>query len=228
MNTTPLRFDGQHVVVVGGSSGIGRAVAAAAEAAGARVTALGRHTPIACDLTDDASVVQAFQRTGAIDHLVLTPGARVGSPRLDQLTDAELLAAYQVKLFGSLRALRAALPVLSPTASITLTSGQLARKPSPGGLLKGSLNAAVDAAGRQLAKELAPRRVNVVSPGAIDTPLWGADGDAARAATLARVGGALPVGRVGRPDELAQAYLLAMATGFMTGSVIDVDGGGLL
>jgi NAD(P)-dependent dehydrogenase (short-subunit alcohol dehydrogenase family) len=222
-----LRFDGQHVVVVGGSSGIGRGVAQAAEAAGARVTVLGRHTAIPCDLSDDASVVQAFQRTGPIDHLVLTPGARVGSPRLEQLTDAELALAFDVKLFGSLRAIRAALPVLAPNASITLTSGQLARKPSPGGLLKGSLNAAVEAAGRQLAKELAPRRVNVVSPGAIDTPLWGAD-DAARSATLARIGGTLPVGRTGRVDELAQAYLLAMSTGFMTGSVIDIDGGGLL
>jgi NAD(P)-dependent dehydrogenase (short-subunit alcohol dehydrogenase family) len=224
--TSSIQFDGRHVVVLGGTSGIGRAVAQAARVAGARVTVLGRDTEIPCDLTDPASVTRAFERTGPIDHLVLTAGARVGSPRLEQLTDAELALTYEVKLFGNLRAIRAALPVLRPHASITLTSGLLSRKPSAGGLLKGSVNAAVEAAARQLAKELAPRRVNVVSPGVIDTELWGSD--ATRNATLARIGAGLPAGRVGRPDELAQVYLLAMGTGFMTGAVIDVDGGGLL
>jgi NAD(P)-dependent dehydrogenase (short-subunit alcohol dehydrogenase family) len=223
---SPIRLDGRHVVVLGGTSGIGRAVADAAQSAGARVTVLGRGTEIPCDVTDADSVDRAFARISSIDHLVLTAGARVGSPRLDQLTDAELALTYEVKLFGSLRAIRAALPMLAPQASITLTSGLLARKPSAGGLLKGSVNAALEAAARQLAKELAPRRVNVVSPGVVETELWG--DDAARSATLARIGAGLPSGRVGRPDELAQVYLLAMATGFMTGSVIDVDGGGLL
>src|SRR5258706_5158401 len=167
-----IRLDGRHVVVLGGTSGIGRAVAHAAQAAGARVTVLGRNTEIPCDVTDANSVDRAFEHTGSIDHLVLTTGARVGSPRLDQLTDAELALTYEVKLFGSLRAIRAALPVLAPQASITLTSGLLARKPSAGGLLKGSVNAALEAAARQLAKELAPRRVNVVSPGVIETALW--------------------------------------------------------
>jgi len=224
MNTKTLLHD-QHVVVVGGTSGIGQAVAAAAHAAGAKVTALGRGSAIACDVTDPVSVTQAFERLGPVDHLVLTAGARVGSPHLAQLTDAELALTYEVKLFGALRALRAALPKLAPQASVTLTSGLLSRKPSAGGLLKGSVNAAIEAAARQLAKELAPRRVNVVSPGVIDTELWSG---AAREATLARIGAGLPVGRVGRPEEVAQAYLFAMVSGFVTGSVIDVDGGGLL
>src|SRR5258706_14359168 len=118
-----------------------------------------------CDFPDANSVHRGYERTGSIDQLVLTAGARVGSPRLEQLTDAELALTYEVKLFGSLRAIRAALPLLAPQASITLTSGLLARKPSAGGLLKGSVNAALEAAARQLAKELAPRRVNLVNPG---------------------------------------------------------------
>jgi NAD(P)-dependent dehydrogenase (short-subunit alcohol dehydrogenase family) len=222
---TSIRLNDQHVVVVGGTSGIGRAVANAAQNAGARVTVLGRGSAITCDVTNTASVNTAFQRLGQINHLVLTAGARVGSPRLDQLSDAELVLTYDVKLFGALRVIRAALPVLAPNASITLTSGVLARKPSAGGLLKGTVNAAIEAAARQLAKELAPRRVNVVSPGVVDTELWSGD---TRNATLARIGAGLPVGRVGQPDELAQAYLLAIGTGFMTGAVVDVEGGALL
>ncbi|WP_342620342.1 SDR family oxidoreductase [Rhodoferax sp. GW822-FHT02A01] len=218
-------LQGQHVVVVGGTSGIGRAVVRAAQTAGAKVTALGRGSGIACDVTDPDSVNQAFARLGPVDHLVITAGARVGSPSLAQLTDAELALTYEVKLFGALRAIRFALPKLAPQASVTLTSGLLSRKPSAGGLLKGSVNAAIEAAARQLAKELAPRRVNVVSPGVVDTELWSGS---TREATLARIGAGLPVGRVGLPHELAQAYVLAMANGFMTGAVIDVDGGGLL
>jgi len=100
--TSPFRFDGRHVVVVlGGTSGIGRAVALAAHTAGARVTMLGRDTEIPCDVTDPATVTRAFERTGPID-LVLTAGARVGSPRLEQLTDIELALTYEVKLFGNL------------------------------------------------------------------------------------------------------------------------------
>ena len=218
-------LQGQHVVVVGGTSGIGQAVVAAVQVAGAKVTALGRGSAIVCDVTDPIGVNRAFEGLGPVDHLVITVGARVGSPSLAQLTDAELALTYEVKLFGALRALRAALPKLAPRASVTLTSGLLSRKPSAGGLLKGSVNAAIEAAARQLAKELAPRRVNVVSPGVVDTELWSG---ATRETTLARIGAGLPVGRVGLPHELAQAYVLAMTNGFMTGSVIDVDGGGLL
>lgn len=216
---------GSHVVVVGGTSGIGQAVAAAAQAAGARVTVLGRSSALACNLGSADSVNQVFAQVGALDHLVITAGARVGSPSLGQLSDAELQQTYDIKLFGALRAIRAALPRLAPQASITLTSGLLSRKPSAGGLLKGSVNAAIEAAARQLAKELAPRRVNVVSPGVVDSALWSGP---ERDATLARIGSGLPVKRVGQVEDLAQAYLLAMTNGFMTGSVIDVDGGGLL
>ena len=135
---------------------------------------------------------------------------------------------FDVKLFGSLLAVREALPYLTERASVTFTSGLLARKYSSGGLLKSTVNAALEAAAKNLAKELAPRRVNVVSPGVVDTELWGEAGSAARQATLARIGQALPVGRVGQPPELAQAYLLAMTNGFISGSVLDVEGGALL
>lgn len=231
----PHTLQDQHVVVVGGSSGIGRAVARAAYAQGARVTILGRTAQAgdglaarAVDIKDPAGLAGAFAALETIDHLVITAGARVGSSQLSQLQADELQLGFETKLFGALFAIQAALPFLAPRASITLTSGLLSRKFGPGGLLKSILNAAVEATGKNLAKELAPRRVNVVSPGVVDTELWGEADSQGRTATLQRIGAGLPVGRVGRPDELAQAYLLAMANGFMTGAVIDVEGGGLL
>lgn len=228
-------FQSQRVVVIGGNSGIGRGVALAAQAQGAEVVVLGRSAKsedglraIAADLADPASLARAFAEIGQIDHLVITAGARVGSSKLAELSSAGLELTYQIKLFGALYAIQAALPHLSPTASITLTSGLLSRKFGAGNLLKSTANAAVEAAGKSLAKELAPRRVNVVSPGVIDTELWGEAGSEQRTATMARIGAGLPVGRVGQPQEIAQAYLLVMQNGFMSGAVVDVEGGGLL
>jgi uncharacterized protein YjiS (DUF1127 family) len=97
-----------------------------------------------------------------------------------------------------------------------------------GTVVKGALNGAVDTAGRHLARELAPRRVNVVSPGVVDTSLWGEAWSEARNPFIARVAPTLPAGRVGRLEELARAYLFLMTNGFVTGSVLDVDGGRLL
>jgi len=225
----------QQVVVIGGTSGIGRAVAQEAAARGAIVTVIGRSAKTdgniraaVADVTDSAALTQAFAAISKIDHLVLTAGARVGSPKLTDLSREELELAFNVKLFGSLFAIQAALPYLSPNASVTLTSGLLSRKFGPGSLLKSGLNAAVDATAKSLARELAPRRVNVVSPGVVDTELWGEAGAESRVAAMARIGKGLPVGRVGTPQDLAQAYMFAMENGFVSGAVIDVEGGGLV
>lgn len=221
----------RHVVVVGGSSGIGQAVAELASSAGARVTILGRQARpaagiAACqvDITATDRLAGVFAELGPIDHLVVTAGARIGSPTLADLQRDTLQLAFDTKVFATLFVVQAALPHLAERGSITLTSGLLSRKFTSGSLLKSALNAAIEAIGKSLARELAPRRVNVVSPGVTDTAAWGD----ARQPALLRIGAGLPLGRVGRPEEVAQAYLLAMQNEFMTGSVIDVDGGGLL
>ena len=224
------------MVVLGGTAGIGQAVARAAAAAGARVTVLGRSAKtdgsihgIAVDANDTASLGSALVQAadgGKIDHLVITIGSRTSPPPVASLQRADLEQGFGTKLFAALMAVQAALPHLAERASITLTSGLLSRKPTATGLLRASINAAVEAAAKNLAKELAPRRVNVVSPGVVDTEVWGAPAD--REAMLARIGSGLPVGRVGTPEDLAQGYLLAMTNGFMAGAIIDIDGGGLL
>lgn len=232
---------GRSVVVIGGGSGIGRAVAAAARRQGARVVIAGHdavRTRIAAealgvegltaDLGDHASLAALFRSVGSLDHLVVTAGPQIGSPAFAQLDLTAARRAFEVKLWGTAEAVQAALPHLAPDGSVTLTSGLLSRKASVGSLAKTVMNAAVEALGKSLAKELAPLRVNVVSPGVTATENWRAIPADGRDAFYAKVGAGLPVGRVGRAEEVAAAFLFAMTTGFVTGSVIDVDGGGLL
>jgi NAD(P)-dependent dehydrogenase (short-subunit alcohol dehydrogenase family) len=218
----------QTVVVIGGLSGIGKAVAEQAAAAGARVIAAGRRSAPQVDIADDASVQRFFAEVGEFDHLVVTSGPVIASARLADLNVADAMAAFNVKFFGQLRAVKFAAPFLRAGGSVTLTSGLLARKAVAGALVKATMNAAVESMTKTLARELAPLRVNVISPGMVETGMWGEMTDAERAAMAQRAGSGLPVGRVGQPSELAQAYLMVMQNGFMTGAVVDVDGGGVL
>jgi NAD(P)-dependent dehydrogenase (short-subunit alcohol dehydrogenase family) len=226
------------IVVIGGLSGIGRAVAERAAAAGARVIAAGRRAAPAdfpaqietaqLDIGDEDAVQRFFAALGAVDHVVVTAGPVIPSQRIAELDIAAAQQAFDTKVFGQLRVARHAAAHIAPGGSITLTSGLLARKAVPGGLVKSAMNAAVEAIGKTLAKELAPVRVNVVSPGMVETGMWGPLPEAERQAMARRAGAGLPVGRVGQPDDLAAAYRLVLDNGFMTGAVIDVDGGGLL
>jgi len=222
------------VVIIGGSSGIGAAVAMLAHSEGADVISVSRSGKavagkgVAADVTIPGSLRDALQRCNEIDHLVHTAGARVASAPLGSLDMESAALAFQTKLFSAIEAVKVILPLLSPSGSITLTSGQVSRKFGIGSMLKGAINAATDAVGKHLAKELAPRRVNVISPGVINTDLWGDLGSSTRQATMERVAAGLPVKRVGTSAELAQAYLFLMTSGFATGTVLDIDGGGLL
>ncbi|MBM9485516.1 SDR family oxidoreductase [Pseudomonas sp. ICBG1301] len=230
-------LNGKTVIVIGGSSGIGAAVAKAAAARGAQVVLAGRRLASGVDnglrsepvdVTDAASLQRLFATVGRFDHLVYTSGPSV---RAKTLVETDLLEAqdnFNVKLWGALRAIQQALPYLHEHGSISLTSGQLGRKLAPGQFIKTGINAATEALGKQLAKELAPRRVNVVSPGVIDTPAYAGLAEEQRVAMFAKAGEGLPVGRVGQAEEVAAGYVLAMENGFMTGAVIDIDGGGLL
>ncbi len=221
------------VVVVGGTAGIGRAIAIEAAAAGARVTVASRDRQkvermatelgapargAVVDLTDNASVLRFFKDAGEIDHLIL-PGSQVsGGPfKAPSMSDAE--ASLNSKFWGPYRAVHAA--QMAKSGSIVLFSGVASRKPGFGWPAITALNAAVEALGKALAVELAPVRVNVVSPGVVDTELWGKD----RSAALASMTAKLPVPRPGRPEEIASVVMAILTSTFMTGAVIDVDGG---
>ncbi|QVM98971.1 SDR family oxidoreductase [Pseudomonas sp. SORT22] len=226
----------QTVLVLGGASGIGAAVARQARARGARVIVASRQAVSpgegieACvaDITDTRALQVLFAGVGTVDHLVISAGPAVQARPLAQ-SDLQLAReAFEVKFWGALQAIQLALPHLSAHASISLTSGLLSRKFVAGQMIKTTLNAALEALARQLAKELAPRRVNVVSPGLTETEAYAGMDAESRQAMFARAGAGLPVGRVGAADEVAAGYLLAMENGFMTASVIDIDGGGLI
>ncbi|PMU51628.1 dehydrogenase, partial [Pseudomonas sp. GP01-A14] len=199
--TSPL--NGTTIIVIGGSSGIGAAVAKQAVARGAHVVLAGRRLSSTVengvrseqvDVTDAASLQRLFETVGPFDHLVYTAGPAVQAKALIE-TDLNMAQDnFNVKLWGSLRAIQSALPFLAERGSITLTSGQLGRKTVAGQFIKTGINAATEALGKQLAKELAPRRVNVVSPGVIDTEAYAGLSDEQRLAMFAKAGGALPVG----------------------------------
>jgi NAD(P)-dependent dehydrogenase (short-subunit alcohol dehydrogenase family) len=229
-----------HVVVIGGSAGIGRAISKGAVDAGARVTIASRNaervreaaaalgSSVAggvVDQTDARSLNAFFAKAGQIDHLVLA-GSEVkpGPFRSQSIADAQ--TSMVSKFWGQYAAIKAA--KVAPTGSIVLFSGAASRKVNAGVPALSAINAAIEALGKALAVELAPIRVNVVSPGIIDTDLWAGIPKEARAATLARFTEKNPVARPGTAEEVAAMVLAMLANTFMTGAVIDVDGGALL
>jgi NAD(P)-dependent dehydrogenase (short-subunit alcohol dehydrogenase family) len=236
-----VRLSGSNVVVVGGSSGMGAAIAALAAAEGARVTVSSRSPAqlsapegmavLPLDLGIPQSITDFSASLESIDHLVVTAHAATTLRTLKpvQAIDlADLEAVFRVKLFGTLRLVGACLPMMTRRSSITLFSGAASRRTIPNHVGLGALNAAVEATGRQLAKELAPIRVNVLSPGLVRTPAYDAMPAAEREAMFSARSAALPVGRVGTADDIALATIHLMCNGYITGTVQDIDGGALL
>lgn len=235
-----MSLAGKHVVIIGGSSGIGKAVAMAALAAGASVhigssnaerlnSALALLGPgasgTAVDVCDEASVEGFFPNAPAIDHLVYTAGdwARRKTQVGAKFELAEAQASVETRFWGVLLAIKHALPIMSQGGSITLTSGLYAHRPAKGTSLITAFNGAVEHLGRGLAVDLAPIRVNVVTAGFIDTEAWSAISEEMKQGMTARQ----PIARPGLPAEVAEAYLYFMRAGYTTGQVNIVDGGGL-
>ncbi|MCW2238742.1 SDR family oxidoreductase [Azospirillum canadense] len=228
------------VLVIGGSSGIGLATAKAAAQAGASVTiasrsqdkldaavaAVGGNTRAAVlDTRDDAAVERFFTGEAPWDHIVVSAAQTPSGPvRTLGLSDAK--AAMESKFWGAYRVAKAA--KISEGGSLTFVSGFLSVRPSATSVLQGAINAALEALARGLALELAPVRVNAVSPGLIATPLWSGLSEAKREAMFAGAAQRLPARRVGQPEDIANAILFLASTSFATGSTVRVDGGGAI
>ena len=225
------------IVIFGGSSGIGRATALAAAAAGAQVLAVGRdqaalgslaseapgvRTAVA-DIRDEAAVGHALEGLGHIDHVLVSAGTVMGTPLLASGMDA-LRGPFDERVFGTMHVVRQAAPRMRE-GSFVFVTGDLVERPVAGVSAVGAAAAAVEALARSWALELAPLRFNIVSPGAADTPLqekiFGAGRDQAIADQAARI----PLRRIGRPEEIAQAVLSLFANGFANGATLHVDGG---
>lgn len=234
----PVLLKDKTVVVVGGSSGIGYATAELCKAEGAKVIIASRPgdklqaaakrlgvRAIAADVTSDAAVESLFQECGTVDHVAVT-AAQLRSAHIKELSIADAKATMESKFWGAWRVARSA--SIAPGGSLTIVSGFLSVRPRPASAIVGAANGALESLARSLAIDLAPVRVNAVSPGIIDTPIRAAMPEAARKTMLENVAAALPVKRVGVGEDIARQILAFMTIGFMTGSIVYVDGGGLV
>lgn len=222
------------VVIMGGTAGIGLATAELLAADGAEVIVTGRDAERLAAVKDrvaaaeqvdgsrEEEVAAFFERLGAFEHLVLafSPGP-VGFGPLRETAAANIRKAVEGKLLPYLLAVRQA----QATDSITLISAASARAALPGTAALAAVNGGIERMVPPLAAELAPVRVNAVSPGVIDTGWWSFLPDEQRQAQFTAVAETLPAQRVGRPEDVAQAVRYVIGAGYVTGTVLPVDGG---
>lgn len=233
---------GKHVLIIGGSSGLGLALARLAAEADARVTIAGRSADKAAaavrglgekartavvDISDPDAVRGLIKGMPTLDHLVTTAAELAFAP-LGKITDAQIDRGLRSKVWGPFAAAQAAAGKLRAAGSITFFSGAAAYKPGPGTALVATVNAALEGLAKALAVELAPVRVNVVSPGVVDTPVWAGMSPGQRKAMFDQLAASLPVRRIGTAEEVAAAAMAVITNGFITGTVIHVDGGARL
>lgn len=226
------------VLVIGRGSGIARAVALAARDAGAHVVAAGRNAEALAaayagepgirtetvDVTDDDSISTLGERLGTLDHIVSTASARARG-RLADLTRDQVRASLDTKVIGPLMLAKHLGPRIDEGGSLVLFSGVAAFKIAVGTLAVAVTNGAADTLTRSLAVELAPIRVNAISPGVIDTGAWDALGDRGKTAMFAQQSERNPARRIGTADDIAGAVLFALTSTFLTGVTLAVDGG---
>lgn len=232
----------KRIVIIGGTSGIGLAVAEAAAREGAVVTvASSRQATVdtalarlprgtagqAVDVKDEGQLAGFFGRVGPFVHLVFTAGdwGGMGGGPLEQLDLARAAGIFAVRFWGALAAVKQAQKFLEPGGSVTLTDGMIAHRPRKGSSVSTGMAGAVEHLTRALAVELAPVRVNAVCPGAIRTEVWNSIPEEQRDERFRRMTDRLPIRRIGEPGEVAEAYLYLMRGGYTTGQVLYVDGG---
>ncbi|MEI9411731.1 SDR family oxidoreductase [Mesorhizobium salmacidum] len=238
-----MSISNQKILIVGGGSGMGLALARRCLEAGAEVIIAGRgedRLRQACealgnsaaletttvDITREDQVAALFAGIGGLDHIVSTAADIDGAYRL--LPELDLAAAQRVvdsKIFGPLLLAKHGAPRLAVAGSMTFVSGIAAYRPAARGSVVAAVNAALEGMVRALAVELAPIRVNAVSPGWVDTEIWAQVAGDRKAETLAAMAERLPVGRIGQPDDIADAIFFLMGNGFTTGTTLHVEGG---
>jgi NAD(P)-dependent dehydrogenase (short-subunit alcohol dehydrogenase family) len=238
-----MTLTGKHVVLLGGTSGIGLTTAALASQLGAEVTVASSNpdtvkraletlppttTGEVIDLTDNTDVAGLFERIGPLDHLVFTAGESLTMLELRGMDLDRARKAFNLRYFGMLGAVSAAIPHLRPGGSIVLTSGTAGDRPGAGWSIAASICGAIDSLVRAMAVELAPLRVNAVKPGVIRSPLWLNLDEQTRISLYDGTAGSIPLGRVGETEDVAKAYVYLMNQDFATGTVVTVDGGTVL
>ena len=224
----------KRVLVVGGSSGLGLAVSRLARERGASViiasrSASDKHEELAAsvgaeietvslDVTAEQDVESALERVGGIDHMVITTRPRLNSASFAQTDLDHVRQAFETKFWGQCRLIQKARSRISPDGSIVLTSGIAGERVYAGGFAMGVINSATETLCRALAVELAPIRINAVSPGFV----------APKPPEVEERAQWFPAGRTARAEEVAEAYIHLMVSPYVTGTTLVVDGGARL
>ncbi|NHM31372.1 SDR family oxidoreductase [Neobacillus terrae] len=234
-----MTLQGKRVVVLGGTSGIGLATAKAFLNESAQVVIASRSESklseakqvlggnvegYEIDFRSEEKVKEFFSKVGAFDHLVVTAGEGAMG-HFSELPVASAKEAFDSKFWGQYITVLAALPYLKDESSITLTSGVYGVRPPQGATTLAAINSAIDGLVRGLAIDLAPIRVNVVSPGIVDTPIYAGMPDEQRQGMFSGIAQQLPVGRIAQPEDIAESYVYLAKNGFTTGTAVLIDGG---
>jgi NAD(P)-dependent dehydrogenase (short-subunit alcohol dehydrogenase family) len=228
----------QTVLVVGRGGGLARGIVLAARDAGAQVVAAGRDQEAlseaydgergvstdVVDLTDEASIEALGKRLGSVSHVVSTASARARG-KVPDLDREAVRRSFDTKVIGPLMLAKHLAPRVAEGGSFVIFSGVFATKIRVGTLAVAITNAAADTLARSLALELAPIRVNAISPGVIDTGAWDALGEQGKADYFADMSARNPARRIGTVDDIAGAVLFAMTSTFLTGQTLHIDGG---
>lgn len=229
------------IAVIGGSSGIGRGIAAATLTTGATIVIAGRNEErlrtaahalgaperlriAVADVTREADVHAFFAEHGPFDHVVVTAADVPGYLPIGQLEVAAARRLIDSKLLGPLLIAKHAPGAMPRGGSITLTAGVAAERPAPGGAVVAAVNGALISLVRALALELAPIRVNALSPGWVETPVWSAVAGERAPQMLEQMAARLPLRRLGTPADVAEGALFAMRSNLLTGAVLPLDG----
>ncbi|KAA8681419.1 SDR family oxidoreductase [Vibrio gigantis] len=226
MNNELTNQEKNTFVIIGGTSGIGKALAMQLRNESNTVHIASRHTGV--DITNEKSLCDYFESIGAFDHLIMTAGSYAPAGKVTDVAIEDAKTAFDTKFWGSLNVAKHAARYMTPNGSITLTTGMLSRKVVAGTYVKTAINAALESVTKVLAKELSPIRVNAVSPGLTMTEAYKNMDESARTTMYDNAKNNLPAGKVGEPSEIAMGYLFAINNPYVTGSIIDIDGGAQL
>jgi len=252
---TTANLNDQTILVIGGTSGIGFGVALASLNSGAKTVIVasssiekvnqaverlrsrtsnkgGTAKGVVIDAKDLAGVEKIVKEAGVINHLVFTSGDMIPGSFWNDISGVDIpgmreAGLFDIRFWAAIQAAKSA--NFAPGGSVTFTSGVNSLKPDRGWVLPAGVGMATVGVTRGLAVDLAPSvRVNCVSPGWIDTEIMDSMSPEVKKAALEKAAKGILVKRIGKPEDVAEAYLFLMKCGFITGQTIEVDGGQLL